>query len=719
MLVLTRWVLSHKLIVTIFWITMTVVAFAAVSRATNALSVNFNAPGQEAYETNLTVARSYGLDTSKPPIVLVATVPPGMSIDSPAVSGQLSGVIDQVDTAVPGARVVSYLSTHDPSFISHDGRTTYILVSSPSAAQPTGFDSSPALDTIQHAVSGVQVGGAPVHVSGIAALSNSERGGGVSVLVEVLIGSVGALIVLAFVFGSFISLTPLVMAAVAIPNTFLLVWGLTTITEISVIVEFLVALIGLGVAIDYSLLIVVRWREERAAGYANAEAVERAMETAGHSVVFSGTTVAIGLLAMVTLPIPALRSIGYGGMLIPVVSVLVALTLLPVILATIGPRLDWPRFRSEAHVSRAWSNWAHFVVRRRWLALLAAVLVLGALLIPAARLNPGNPSVDSLATTGDAYDGLVALERSGIGTGPLTPIEVLVTEGSPPALETRLASIDGVRTVVPQLQASRPGGSSSLLTVIPSTDVNSDGGRAILSRVDQVAHQGPELASVGGAAAANRDSTDAIYGNFPLMIAVLTVITFLLLVRAFRSIILPLKAVVLNLVSVGATWGILSLVWQSGYGSREIWGVQATGAVTSWVPLMVFAFLFGLSMDYEVFILARMREEYDRTNRTDEAVIEGIGRTGRLVTGGALILFLSFISLSTAPSNDVKMVATGLAAGILLDATVVRALLVPAAVSLMGAWNWWLPKPMVRLLRVAHAPTRDEVMPAVVGVETE
>ncbi|MCW2999118.1 MAG: rane protein [Solirubrobacterales bacterium] len=200
--------------------------------------------------------------------------------------------------------------------------------------------------------------------------------------------------------------------------------------------------------------------------------------------------------------------------------------------------------------------------------------------------------------------------------------------------------------------------------------------------------------------ASSEDFVDAVYGSFPLMIALISLITFVLLARAFRSLLLPAKAVLLNIISVAAAWGVLQLVWQSGHGSDEIFGIAATGAIASWIPLMVFAFLFGLSMDYEVFILARMREEYDATGDTDLAVVRGIGRTGRLVTSAALILFLTFVAMASGPQTDVKVMATGLAAGILLDATIIRALLVPAVVSLFGRWNWVLPTGAAKLLRV-------------------
>jgi putative drug exporter of the RND superfamily len=185
------------------------------------------------------------------------------------------------------------------------------------------------------------------------------------------------------------------------------------------------------------------------------------------------------------------------------------------------------------------------------------------------------------------------------------------------------------------------------------------------------------------------------------MVGLIALLTFLFLARAFRSLVLPLKAVLLNVLSVAAAWGVIVLVWQKGYGSDLLWGIPAAGSIPSWLPLMVFAFLFGLSMDYEVFILARMREEYDATGSTETAVVRGIGRTGRLVTSAALILFLGFVALATAPPPQVKMIATGLGAGIILDATIVRALLVPAAVALFGRWNWWLPRPIARVLHVS------------------
>jgi RND superfamily putative drug exporter len=508
---------------------------------------------------------------------------------------------------------------------------------------------------------------------------------------------------LAFVFASLLAFIPLLMAIVSIMTTFLVLWGVTTFADVSQIVEFLVALIGLGVAIDYSLIIAVRWREERAHGHTGDEAVVRAMETAGRAVVLSGTTVAIGLLAMIVLPLPFLRSIGYAGMLIPLVSVIVAVTLLPVVLSKIGGRLDWPHIRTDDKASRSWTNWAQLVVRNRVAAALGAAVVLVALVIAATSLQPGSPNLDTLSKQGDARTGLVALEKSGIGSGALEPVEVLTTPGQAPQIASALAAVSGIHGAFTSAAWQRSG--TALVDAIPTADGSSSAGRDTITAVRAAIH--PIGAKVGGGGAENADFVDAIYSSFPVMIAMIAILTFLLLARAFRSLLLPLKAVLLNVISVGAAWGVIALVWQQGHGSSAIFGIPATHSVTAWIPLMVFAFLFGLSMDYEVFILARMREEYDATGSTDSAVVSGIGRTGRLVTSAALILFLAFVSMASGPDTDVKVFATGLAAGIMLDATVIRALLVPAVVSLFGRWNWWLPERPAKWLRVEPSlPTR-------------
>jgi RND superfamily putative drug exporter len=497
-------------------------------------------------------------------------------------------------------------------------------------------------------------------------------------------------------------------------TTFLLVGGLTEITGVSQIVEFLIALIGLGVAIDYSLLVVSRWREERAAGRDNIAAVTRAMDHAGRAVVFSGLTVAIGLLSMIVLPVAMLRSVGFGGVLVPLVSVAVAVTLLPVILATAGPLLDWPRVRTERRASRVFSAWARGVYRHRWAAALAGIAILAGLMLPALSLHLGEPTSTAQATAGPAHDALAVLTDGGVPSGVLTPAEVL-TSSAPAAVAAQAAKLPGVYTAVAPATADYRRAGTAIVTVIPRAESSVPAGQTTISDLEHTLLASPHVAGIGGDGAALIDFDHAVYGNFPLMLAIIAVATFLLLTRAFRSVLLAAKAVVFNLVSLAAAYGVLTWVWQDGHGSTALWGIPATGAITMWVPLMVFAFLFGLSMDYEVFILTRIREAYDTTGDARHAVTEGLGRTGRLVTSAAAILMLSFLSLSTGPQTDLKILATGLGAGILIDAVIIRCLLVPAMVALFGRANWWLPAPMGRLLRVP-TPARPGRIPAIATV---
>jgi putative drug exporter of the RND superfamily len=670
---------------------------ASAGSAWNALSDQFTVPGREGYETNAAITRTFGNGGNSAPLVPVVTLPPGRSIDSPAVRSGLREIASRIERAVPGVRVASSTSSRDRAFVSRDGRTIFLVAYPP--PESGHFGQSPkAVRAARAALRDLEVTGAPVHLTGLDALAASTgQKGGLGLFAEGLLGGFGALLVLAFVFASWLALVPLVIAVISIMTCFLLVWALTAVTSVSALVGFVVVLVGLGVAIDYALLIVVRWREERAHGHAGEEAIVRTMASAGRAVVFSGTTVAIGLLALLALPLPFLRSVGYGGLLIPLISIAVATTLLPIILFKFGQRLDWPHLRSDERASRSWTRWARLVVDRRWIAAATAVAALAALAVAATSLHLGAATGDpnTISRHGDARQGLDALERSGIGSGVLSPIEI-VTRGSDPArLARRLQGIAGVQGASAPTAGSWRHGQTALLDVFAHTDSS-----ATVDRVRDTAHRAGSDVRVGGIVAQNSDFISATYDNFPLMIALIALLTFVLLARAFRSVVLPIKAVLLNLLSLAAAWGVLTLIWQKGYGSDALWGISATGSIPSWLPLIVFAFLFGLSMDYEVFTLARIREEYDATGSTETAVVHGIGRTGRLVTSAALVLFLAFVAMATAPHTGAKMMATGLGAGILIDATIVRSLLVPAAVALFGRWNWWLPRPFARVLRV-------------------
>jgi putative drug exporter of the RND superfamily len=702
---LARLVMHHRRIVSAVWLTLLIGGLFSATQLGSRWSLDFSLPGQPGDSAEQQLVHTYGVSTFDT-YVAVVTVPKGQTVQEARTA--VADVVATAVSAVPDVklRVVDFASTKDPAFVTRDGRTTYALIQAPvpQKAGPyveAGLD--PALDRAA-AAHGFHAG-----LTSYGLLSAGGDSGGTGVLAETLLGAVGALLVLIFVFASFLALLPLVIAAVSILTTFILVLALTTFTDVNIIVQYLIALIGLGVAIDYSLLLVSRWREERAHGRTNEQAVVVAMKTAGRAVFASGVTVAISLLALLVVPVPALRSMGVAGLLIPLVSVSAVLTLLPALLSSIGPRVDYPRIRKEGAASRGWSAWARLIVRHRGIAATVAVAILGVLIVPVFGLAVGQSGIASLAHNGPRYDALHSLTGRGVGTGVLTPIEVLV-----PASDARVAakaarSVEGVQLAV----VGTTVGDRSVVDVLPTDATVDSSGTTVVDGVRSAVETavGTKV-GVTGVGASVSDYFSAVYDKLPYVLALIAVITFLLLVRTFRSLLLPLKAVLLNLVSMAAVFGSVVFFWQTGHGSSALFNVSATGAINFWLPVVIFAFLFGLSMDYEVFILSRMREEYDRTGDTSMAVVTGIGRTGRLVTSAALILFFAFSALASSPGTDGKIIGTALGVGILLDATVVRALLVPALVSLFGRWNWWLPAWLAHLLFVEPSPLAPRVADA-------
>jgi len=698
---LAEFVLHHRRLVMLLWLLLFVVGGISAGQVSNRLTIDFSLPGQPGYETEKELLATFHNGGSNPPTIAVVTVPEGTTVQEQL--GKITPVFDRMHEALPGTRMVDYAMTQDDVFLTDDGRTTYALV------YPTPFESftdvgpDVAMKPILEKAS--QQTGFDFGVTGYNLLAQgTEDPEAPSLLAETLLGGLGALAVLLFLFASFLALVPLLIAAVSILTTFAIVLLLTYVTDISFVVQFLIALVGLGVAVDYSLLVVNRWREERAHGRDNHEAVVVAMQYAGHAVVASAGTVAISLCALLVIPVPLLRSMGVGGMLIPLVSTAVCLTLLPALLGGIGPRVDWPRIRHEGRPSRAWSAWARLIVRRRWIAVGVALLLLGALVIPIFSIKIGQAQTSSLASGGPAYEALQRLQDGGVPGGIVSPMEVLVTgpdsATSADAVATKAREVDDVAAAfAPDNEQWRTDG-AALAEVIPTEETVDSTKAHVVDDVSAAIDDVPGVVGIAGIGPTVLDYINAVYKKFPYSLGLIALVTFVLLVRTFRSILLPVKAVLLNIVSVSATFGATVLFWQEGHGSEQIFGIAPTGAVTFWLPVLIFAFLFGLSMDYEVFILSRMREEYDRTGSTDAAVIAGIGRTGRLVTSAAMILFLAFVSMAASPGTDVKVFATGLGAGILLDATLIRALIVPAVISLMGRYNWWLPSWPARLLRV-------------------
>ncbi len=689
---------------------MTILGAFSAQKVSSRWLEEFSIPGYSAYEANQRTLGTFGTGAQAPHVAVFHAEGDVTKVDG------VQSAIAKVEREFPTFRVSSYFSTGSRAYVSGDGHTTFAEIYPPGQAS---FTADTRIAEIRHALQTAAPPGVDVHLTGRDALYDSQGAAeGPSVLLEALIGGAGALVILLFVFGTLPAIAmPLIVALASILNTFTLVWALTYVTSVSIIVQFLVALVGLGVAIDYALLMIFRFREELRHGHDVETAVAETMRHAGRSVIVSGSTVAVGLLSMVILPIPVIRSIGLGGMLIPAVSVLASITLLPAMLSLLGHRINsarvLPRRIVEGSDAEAgfWWRWAHLVMRRPIAVGAVGLAIVGALLVPAFQLNPSEAQAKDLARskTADAVVGLQTLTDAGISPGVLKPFVVLVEhDGSPAALETvvsRLESTHGIDGAAAPAEWRK--GDTALVEAFPSEDGAARPVRKTISRIqDEVLPaiqteigNGARL-TLGGVAAEDRDFVHAVYGKFPYVLAFVIALTFLLLMRAFRSIFLPLKAVILNLVSLGAAFGIIVFIFQQGHGSEAIWNVSATDSIIPWIPLMIFAFLYGLSMDYEVFMVSRMREAYDETGKTEEAVALGLARTGKLVTSAALVLMFAFFVLSTGPGTDIKQFGIGLAAGVIFDATVIRALLVPSIVRVAGRWNWWLPDSVGRLLLV-------------------
>jgi len=356
-----------------------------------------------------------------------------------------------------------------------------------------------------------------------------------------------------------------------------------------------------------------------------------------------------------------------------------------------------------------WWRWAHLVMRRPWVIGGIGAAVTAFLIVGGIQLNASEAQAKDLPGKGDAFVGLRALQSAGISAGVIKPFDALiqgpVSKAEVAGVVRTLESTPGIAGAAAPPSWHAPG--YTIVEAFADKDAALAGGTISKLQHDVLpqlsgALPGSTKITLGGVAPEDQDFVHAVYGKFPYVLAFVIILTLVLLMRAFRSLVLPVKAVLLNLVSLGAAFGIIVFIFQQGHGSETLWGVHATGVIISWIPLMIFAFLYGLSMDYEVFMVTRMREAYDETGDTRQSIALGLARTGKLVTSAALVLMFAFLVLSTGPGVDIKQFGIGLAAGIIFDATVIRALLVPSIMRIAGDWNWWLPKPIQRMLLVTQ-----------------
>jgi uncharacterized membrane protein YdfJ with MMPL/SSD domain len=549
-----------------------------------------------------------------------------------------------------------------------------------------------------------------------------------------------ALLVLLAVFGlSFAATIPFLFAAATILATLGIVFLIAHELTMATYVTNLVYLIGLGVAIDYSLLVVYRFREELVGGKSKDDAIVRTMETAGRAVVFSGATVAIGLGLLLFLPVPFMRSVGVGGFLIPLASLAAAVTLQPALLSVYGRRgvvrvhvAEWirrrgvplPRFAGPDVEHGFWARLARRIMARPVVVLAAGAALLVAAAVPvfALELTPG--TARGVPRHPESVRGLEVL-RASVGPGALSPSTVLVDAGEGRSVRTpRIqAAIDRLRLRLdadPEVAYVQSGTGARYVDASGRYEEVIVAGRheygeqpsqrfadRLRGSIIPAARfpQGTEVLA-GGGPAQGVDFLHQSYKYFPWLVLAVLLLTYVVLLRAFRSVVLPLKAVVLNLLSVGAAYGILVAAFRWGAGNT-LAGLYRFDQIEGWIPIFLFAMLFGLSMDYEVFLVTRMRETWDQERDNVRAVSYGLERTGTIITAAALIMVAAFSGFVAGSLVGLQQFGVGLAAAIFIDATIVRALLVPALMALFGRWNWWLPASVARLLRVPASPLRE------------
>jgi putative drug exporter of the RND superfamily len=536
-----------------------------------------------------------------------------------------------------------------------------------------------------------------------------------------------AMAILIFVFGTLAFLLPMLLAAAAIPVTLGIIWIFANFMDLSTYLQNLVMLIGLGIAIDYSLLMVYRYREEHRAGRSKEDAVARTLETAGRAVIFSGTAVAIGLALMLFMPLPFMRGFGLAGLLIPLVSVLAAMTLLPVLLFLLEDRLDRVRLVPKRVLERRadpargfWARLAPAIMRRPLVFASVTASLLLVVAWPVTRLDLGPGTNEGIPQDLEAVKGLNVL-TAAVGEGAIAPTDIVIDTGrsggaSDPQVKAALQRLTGqlrgdaeVADVVDGQSAQFVDSTGRYLHVqaigkheygVPDSQVFVDRLRDVI--VPTAAFPAGVDVLAGGGPPGGVDFIDMTYGAFPWLVVAVLILTYLLLLRAFRSLLLPLKAIVMNLLSIGAAYGLLVLFFKYGWG--EPLGLQQFDQIEAWIPVFLFAMLFGLSMDYEVFLVSRMREEWDNRHDNVSAVTAGLQRTGRLVTAAGLIMFAAFMGFVAGSIVGLQQFGFGLAAAIIIDVTIIRALLVPSVMKLFGRWNWWLPDRVARLVRVEPSP---------------
>jgi putative drug exporter of the RND superfamily len=619
-----------------------------------------------------------------------------LTVDDDRFRGFVDGLVDEARASEAVNDVRTYYDSQDRSLVSDDRHATLIpldIVSEESAGDVIEFveqaDEDPAFAAT---VAGNQT---LDHDFNLLSERDLQEG-------ELQFGIPAALIILVLVFGAVVAgLVPLLLAIVSIVLALGLVAILSQAFELSIFIVNMLTGMGLALGIDYSLFVISRYREERAGGRDPVEALGAAGATASRAVLFSGTAFVVAMFGMLLVPSSIMRSLAMGAILVGITSVFAALTLLPALLGVLHDRVDRLRIpfvgrgTGGGGEGRFWSGVVGGVLRRPALSLAAATILLVLAALPVFRIEIGTSGVSTLPDDLAAKKGFVAIQRDFSGQS-VDPVEVVVTD---PSQETtnRLEALRDRLASDPRFgrgEITRGNGASLLSASVRGDELSDEAIAAVRELRGSVAREfegtGQE-AYVGGTTSENIDYFDAVTDPAPLVFAFVLGLTFVLLTIAFRSLVIAIKAIVLNLLSVGAAYGLLVLVFQEGVGA-DLLGFTQVDAIEAWVPLFLFSVLFGLSMDYQVFLLSRIRERYDQTGDTAEAVRWGVGSTARIITGAALIIVAVFAGFARGDLVMFQQMGFGVAVALIIDATIIRSVVLPSLMVLLGDRNWYLPK---------------------------
>jgi uncharacterized membrane protein YdfJ with MMPL/SSD domain len=719
----TGFVIAHRKRMIAVWLVLFVLGGFAASNLGGLLSNRFSVPGAES-EHGLELLKDRMGDRSDGAFTLVAS-----GVDSPAEKAAVEAAAAKAASAVQGGKAGPLLEA---------GRgAVYAQIATPLENQ----DASKATPDLRAAIG--RVDGVQTYLSGYPAINhdtqsifNEDLARGESLAIPI------ALLVMVFMFGTLGGIAvPVLFALVTIPTTLGFVWIFAHLMTMAIYVTNIVALIGLAIAVDYSMLVVFRFREELAHTDDAHEALKTTMATAGRATLFSGMVVAIGLSLLVFMPLPFMRSMGVGGLLVPLVSIAASATLLPAMLAMLGRGVNRFRIiparvlerRAQKDVTGGWHRLAMAIMRRPVLFFAGAAGLMLALALPALSLALTGGDNRGVPLTTESTRGLHVLQTT-LGPGALAPHQIVIDTGRPggaddPAIvaaQKRLVAELGsdpeiVRQtiVAPALVPARQAEQGNLvdgdhqIVQVRAAGRSDSGTEAAMDLVHRIRDRYIPAAMIPrsevlltGAPAFGVDFIGKAFGAFPWLVLAVLVVSYLLLARAFRSVVLPAKAVIMNLLSVSAAYGVLVLAFQHGWGDSL--GLQQSPQIDAWIPIFLFAMLFGLSMDYEVFLLSRIREEWDRRHDNEAAVAYGLEHTGRIITAAAIIMIAAFGGFLFGSFVGLQEFGLGLSAAILLDATIVRAILVPATMKLLGDWNWYMPERARRWLRLPPVPARAE-----------